>query len=266
MTLAYDGSGYRGFAYQPGCETVAGALEGAIEKVVGHPVKLTCAGRTDAGVHAWGQVVHVDVAPPRRRRRARRGVGKEPAPGGLDLDGLLTSCNRMLGPSIVVRFAEEAPPNFDARRSARSRVYRYTVLNTELPDPFMAATSWHVEDPLDVRALRAAADPVMGEHDFSAFCRRPRGDEEASLVRRVLDARWVDLGGGVLRFDIEAGSFCHQMVRSLVGTMVDMGRGRRSAGDMAWVIRSRDRALAASPAPPHGLCLWAVTYPPDDEL
>lgn len=264
LTVAYDGSGFHGFAAQPGCETVAGRLGDAIAKVAGHPVKLTCAGRTDAGVHAWGQVVHTDLAPARRLSR-RRATG-EGRPGALDLDGLVTSCNKMLAPSIVVRSAQTAPAGFDARRSARSRLYRYTVLNAPVPDPFLAATSWHVEDPLDLRAMRAATDPVIGEHDFSAFCRRPRGDEAASLVRRVLDAGWTDLGSDVLRFQVEATSFCHQMVRSLVGTMVEMGRGRRSPGDMAWVVRSADRSLAASPAPPHGLCLWSVSYPPDDQL
>ena len=134
-----------------------------------------------------------------------------------------------------------------------------------MPDPFLAATSWHVEAPLSLPALRLTCDPVVGEHDFSSFCRVPRRQPDATMVRRVIDARWLDLGGGVLRFDIEATSFCHQMVRSLVGTMVEMGAGRRPPGEMAGVLRSRTRARAGHIAPPHGLCLWAVSYPPRPE-
>ncbi|HEX6476045.1 MAG TPA: tRNA pseudouridine(38-40) synthase TruA [Acidimicrobiales bacterium] len=251
LTVAYDGTGFHGFAAQPGQTTVGGALAEAIEKVVGHDVGLVCAGRTDAGVHAWGQVVHADLAPAR---------------GTLDLHALVRSCNAMLAPAIVVREARIASPGFDARHSAVSRRYRYSVLNVATPDPFLAAAAWHVEDPLDLRAMEQATDPLLGEHDFSTFCRRP--PDGGSLVRRVHDARWIRGDGGLgegdlLRFEIAAAAFCHQMVRSVVGTLVEVGRGRRQAGDLAWILRSRDRALAASPAPPHGLCLWAVDYPDD---
>jgi tRNA pseudouridine38-40 synthase len=249
LTVAYEGTGFHGFAAQPGQITVGGTLSEAIEKVIGHAVSLTCAGRTDAGVHAWGQVVHADLAPVR---------------GRLDLEALVRSCNAMLAPTIVVREAGIAPPGFDARHSAVARRYRYRVLNAPTPDPFVATTAWHVEDRLDLRAMEQATDPLLGEHDFSTFCRRP--PDGRSLVRRVHDARWTrgDRGpgdGDLLRFEIEAGAFCHQMVRSVVGTLVEVGRDRRRAGDMAWILRSCDRALAASPAPPHGLCLWAVDYP-----
>lgn len=246
LTVAYDGTGFRGFAANPGVPTVAGALTGALERVLRHAVWLTCAGRTDAGVHAWGQVVTFDAAP-----------------DDLDLQALQRSVNRMCAPAIVVREAVLAPEGFDARRSALARRYRYTVLNRPLPDPFLAGTAWHVPEALDRGLLRLAADPILGEHDYSSFCRRPRvrkGAPEPSMVRRVLDARWHDLGDGVLRFDIEATSFCHQMVRSLVGTMVDIGSGRLRAGDLAGVLRARERAAAGRLAPPHGLCLWEVRY------
>jgi tRNA pseudouridine38-40 synthase len=154
-----------------------------------------------------------------------------------------------------------APPDFDARRSALSRSYRYTILNRPVPDPFLAATTWHVEEPLDVAAMRLACDPLIGEHDFTSFCRPPRGAVTYSMVRRVLDARWIVLEDGLLRFDIEASSFCQQMVRAVVGTMVAMGGGRRRAGDMASILRARTRAAADRVAPPHGLCLWSVEYP-----
>ncbi len=241
MTVAYDGTGFHGFAANPGVVTVGGTLGEAVAKVLGHAVQLTCAGRTDTGVHAWGQVVHFDT------------------PSTPDLVDLQRSVNKMLAPAVVVLEVAVAPPGFDARRSATGRRYRYTVLNRAWPDPFLASTAWHVEDPLDLRAMALACDPIIGSHDWSAFCRRPPG-EGASLVRVVRDARWVDVGGGVLRFDIEASSFCQQMVRSLVGTLVAVGRGKKRAGELSSIIRSGDRSLAGQPAPPHGLCLWEVRY------
>jgi len=241
MTVAYDGTGFRGFYANEGVKTVGGTLTSALAKILGYPVDLTCAGRTDKGVHAWGQVVSFDVEE-----------------FGLDLESLQRSLNRMLGPAIVVRDAQKAHSTFDARRSAIARRYRYSVLNREVPDPFLARTAWHVTYPLDIRAMTLACDPIIGQHDFSSFCRLP--EEEASLVRTVRDARWVDLGDGCLRFDIEAVAFCHQMVRSLVGTMVEVGRGKKKAGDIAAIIRAEDRAAAGQPAPPHGLCLWEVLY------
>ena len=244
MTVAYDGHGYHGFAAQPGVRTVGGTLSAAVARVLGHPVEMTCAGRTDAGVHAWGQVVSFDAAQDR-----------------FDADQLQRSLNRSLAPSIVVRSVGAAPPGFDARRSAVGRRYRYTVLNRPVPDPFLAATTWHVPEPLDLAALRLACDPLIGSHDFSSFCRPPRKDPDAGMVRRVYDAHWDEASVDILRFEISASSFCHQMVRSVVGTMVEMGRGRRRAGDMAAILRARDRAAAGHLAPAHGLCLWEVDYP-----
>jgi tRNA pseudouridine38-40 synthase len=242
LVVAYHGEGFHGFALQSGQATVAGALSAALERALRHTVELTCAGRTDAGVHAWGQVVSFD------------------ARADVDPLALQRAVNRALRSRVVVRAAEVAPDGFDARRSAVGRRYRYTVRNHPVADPFTAATAWHVARPLDLAAMRLACDPLYGEHDFSSFCRRPPVPG-ASLVRVVRDARWVDPGDHLLRFEIEASSFCHQMVRAIVGTMVDVGLGRRKAGDMADVVRSRSRAAAGQLAPPHGLCLWEVTYP-----
>jgi len=247
MVVAYEGSGFKGFAAQAeGVRTVAGVLQEAAHKVLGHPVKLTCAGRTDAGVHAWGQVVHFDSP-------------LDASAGELDLASLQRSLNRMLKPSVVVRAADVASPDFDARFSATARRYRYTIVNTPTPDPFRATTAWHVDTPLDVRAMLAACDPFLGEHDFSTFCKKP-DDPARSMVRKVHDATWVDLGEGILRFDIEAQSFCHQMVRSIVGTIVDVGLGKKRAGDITWMLRAKDRSVAGPVAPAHGLCLWEVLY------
>lgn len=241
LLVAYDGSNYHGFALQPGVATVGGALAGALERHLRHTVELTCAGRTDSGVHAWGQVVTFD------------------ARADADPVAIQRAVNRAVRPAIVVREAAVAAPGFDARRSATGRLYRYTVRNDPTADPFTATTAWHVAAPLDLPAMRLACDALHGEHDFSSFCRRPPVPD-ASLVRIVRDARWHDLGEGMLRFDIEASAFCHQMVRSIVGTLVDVGLGKRRAGQMTTIMRARDRAKAAQPAPPHGLCLWQVRY------
>jgi tRNA pseudouridine38-40 synthase len=246
MLVAYDGTDFHGFAANAGVTTVGGTLRAAIERVVGTTVELTAAGRTDTGVHAWGQVVTFET----------------PA-AGLDLDRLQRSVNGLCGPAIVARAVEVAPPQFDARFSALWRCYRYRVLNRPVPDPFLAGLSWHVPEPLDVAVMRLGADVLIGEHDFASFCRVPRGREPAhvSLVRRVTAATWQDLGDGVLRFEIRANAFCHQMVRSLVGLLVDVGRGRRRAGEVLAILRARDRAGVGTIAPPGGLCLWAVGYP-----
>jgi tRNA pseudouridine38-40 synthase len=240
MTVAYDGSGFRGFAANAGVRTVGGSLTQALERVLRHPVELTCAGRTDAGVHAQGQVVSFDAAD-----------------DGLDLERVQRSLNAMLGPEVAVPSVEAAPPDFDARHSARARRYRYTVLAAPWPDPFWAGRAWHVDQPIDLDLLRLGTDPLLGEHDFSSFCRRP--DPSVSLVRRVTEACW-EQDGDLFHFWIEANAFCHQMVRSIVGTLVEIGTGRKRAGDLLGIMAARDRTAAGQLAPPDGLCLWTVTY------
>lgn len=246
LTVAYDGTRFHGFARNAGVETVAETLCDALARVLDTEVDPACAGRTDKGVHAWGQVVSLD------------------APADVDPERVRQSVTRMLGPEIVVRAAEVVAPDFDARFSALWRRYRYTIVARPSPDPFLARFAWHVPEPLDVRSMTLACDPLIGEHDFSSFCRRPRvgpGHPTPSLVRRVHEAGWRDLGEGVLRFEIRASSFCHQMVRSIVGTLAAVGRGRRRAGEVTGIMRAADRHAAAHPAPAHGLCLWDVGYP-----
>lgn len=245
MVVAYDGSGFHGFAPQPGQRTVAGVLTEAIERVVRHPVELTCAGRTDRGVHAWGQVISFDVG------------------DAADLSALHRSLLKLCGPEVVVRELAPAPPGFDARFDATARTYRYTVVNRPEPDPFLRHFAWHVPAPLELELLELACDPFLGEHDFSAFCRRPKvaaGETEPSLVRRVLRTGWKEVDDGILRLDISATAFCHQMVRSIVGTMVAAGHRTIRAGDIRGVLVGRDRGQAPPVAPPHGLCLWQVDY------
>jgi len=263
--LAYDGAGFRGFAVQtgqPSVPTVAGALAAALARVTRAEINLTCAGRTDAGVHALDQVVHVDLP--------------AEVAEGLDPDAVVRSCNKQLAPSVVVREAGPVDASFDARRSATARRYRYLVVNAPVADPLLAGLAWHVADPLDLRTLSGAADALLGEHDFRAFCRRvPGTPADEPIRRRVLDARWSEVAGSseaalvpvdgrLLAFEIEANAFCHQMVRSLVGTLVDVGRGRKRPSDMLWILRSADRSQASQPAPPGGLTLTAVRYPDRD--
>ncbi len=271
LTVAYDGTDFHGFADQPGLVTVAGRLSAALERVLGHWVDITGAGRTDRGVHAWGQVITFDA-----NAAALERIG---------VAGVLRRVNKLCGPEIALRDLQLTDSRFDARFSARSRRYRYRLLNTETPDPLWRRYAWWIPEPLSVRAMQAAADALLGEHDFSSFCRRPRSREraEVSLVRRVLDATWlgpqpaghhatsvhtstsVQTPPGLLCFEIESSAFCHQMVRAIVGTLVAMGLGRRTPGEMLSIIRAADRAAAAQIAPPHGLCLWQVTYDPPAE-
>ena len=250
LTVAYDGTSFHGFAQNDGVRTVMGELRDAVEKVVRQPVDLVGAGRTDAGVHGWGQVISCDL------------------PEETDLEVLVRRVNRMCSPAVVVRDAAWAEsPDFSARFSAKWRHYRYDVWNSPQPNAFLAATSWHVVSPLSLHALRLSCDPLIGEQDFSSFCRRPKtivGQPEPSMTRRVMLARWsevsTDYGAGLLRFEIRANAFCHQMVRAIVGTMVDAGAGRLHAGDMRGILLARDRQAAGQVAPPHGLCLWEVGY------
>jgi len=250
FTVAYDGAAFHGFAANEGVATVAGTLLATLSRIVGTELELTGAGRTDAGVHGWGQVISLDLPP------------------GTDLENLAHRVNRMCGPQIAVRDPAWVADDFDARFSAQWRHYRYTVLNTPEPHPLLARVAWHVPQPLDLAVLRLAADPLVGEHDFASFCRKPKlpaNAPPASLVRRVLSTRWSEVsddtfGVPLLRFEIRANAFCHQMVRAITGTLVDVGLGRIDAGDITAVLAARDRRAAGQVAPPHGLTLWAVGY------
>jgi tRNA pseudouridine38-40 synthase len=265
LLIAYDGAAFRGFAVQPDVPTVAGALRQALERTarLSEPPFITCAGRTDAGVHARGQVAHVDLPP---------------IP--YDAPGLARALNRQLNPEVVVLRAEEVGDDFDARRSAKGRTYRYLIWNAPEADPLLAPLSWHVRDQLDLGTMRTAADVLLGSHDFRSFCRRPPGTDPAEpIVRRVTRVHWsiddgpesVDAGASeseaaddaaarLLRFEIAASSFCHQMVRSLVASLVEVGRGKETPAGLLERLRATTRQAMAEPAPAHGLCLVSVAY------
>lgn len=253
LVVAYDGSGFHGFAANEGVRTVMGELSNAVATVVRQRVALTGAGRTDAGVHGWGQVVSGDL------------------PADVDLVDLQRRLNKLCAPDIAVRSSAWVDDDFSARFSAQWRHYRYEIWNSPTPNPMLAARTWWVTSPLAVWAMREAADAVIGEHDFASFCRRPKvgeGEPEPSLTRRVLSTRWSDVtdpaagdDGRHLRFEIRATAFCHQMVRSIVGTLVDVGAGKVAPGQVRSILRARNRQAAGQVAPPTGLTLWEVGYP-----
>jgi tRNA pseudouridine38-40 synthase len=237
LDLAYDGSGFRGFARQPRIRTVEGVLVDALERILRWQPRLSVAGRTDAGVHAEGQVVSFEAdADPGRVQGALNGI---------------------LAPEVVVVRARRAPEGFDARRSATARSYRYRVRTAGLPDPFTAKYEWYRPGSYRLADMRMAADLLKGEHDFRSFCRAP--GEGSTTVRR-LERLTVRREGDLVFVRARADSFLHQMVRSLVGTLVSVGEGRLDPKSMPEVVEARDRAAAGPIAPPDGLVLVRVHY------
>ena len=238
LGLAYDGTSFRGWARQPGQRTVAGVLEAALEQVIGEVPRLSVAGRTDAGVHARGQVVSFEAD-----------VG--------ELARLQRQLNSMLGPEVVVTEARAAPPDFDARFSATAREYRYRIDTGPFADPFSAQWVWHREGALSVPRMRTAARHLIGEHDFASFCRRPPGG--ASTMRR-LERLSVTRDGERVEISARANAFLHQMVRALVGTLAVVGAGRLEPDAVISILGARDRASSPQMAPAHGLTLERVVY------
>ncbi|HWH30211.1 MAG TPA: tRNA pseudouridine(38-40) synthase TruA [Mycobacteriales bacterium] len=247
LDLAYDGSEFGGWAAQPGRRTVQGAVEDALAVLSALRPRLTVAGRTDAGVHARGQVAHADVEPR---------VADDPL--------LLRRLNGLLPDDVRVRGARRAPDGFDARFSALARTYRYRVADTaDVVDPLRRREVLTWPRPLDLAAMAAACPPLLGEHDFAAFCRRREG---ATTVRALLALSWERDGDGVAVMTVTADAFCHSMVRSLVGAMLAVGEGRRPPEWPGSLLSLGARAGDVVVAPPHGLVLEQVDYPPDEEL
>lgn len=246
LLVAYDGTDFRGFAESDGVRTVEGELRGAIERVVRRPVELVLGGRTDAGVHGWGQVVN----------------GRLPVE--TDLYRLMSSINQLLRPEISVRDPAWVDDAFSARFSATSRTYRYDIWNDRSPNPLVARHAWHIGPTVDIEPMNTAAGFLLGNHDFSSFCRKPKpgpGYGEPSLQRELQHACWSrPESSALVRFEITASSFCHQMVRSIVGTLVDVGFGRIDAAKIPAIIAARDRNAAGQVAPPTGLTLWHIGF------
>jgi tRNA pseudouridine38-40 synthase len=259
VDLAYDGTGFSGWAAQPGLRTVEGDLSAALTTMLRatEPVRLTVAGRTDAGVHARGQVAHFDPDP----------VAWAAVPGRSERSPQEAAASRLRGilpADIAVHGVTLAPPGFDARFSALRRRYRYRIYDDpEIADPLRRRDTVLVKRQLDVEAMHTAAQQLVGLHDFGAFCKKRAG---ATTVRTLLDYSWRRTRSGVVEATVVADAFCHSMVRALVGAVVPVGEGRRGVGWPAQVLAARVREAAVVVMPPHGLSLEEVVYPPDDAL
>jgi tRNA pseudouridine38-40 synthase len=259
IDLAYDGTDFSGWAAQPGRRTVEGELTAAVTTMLraAEPVKLTVAGRTDAGVHARGQVVHADLD----------GAAWAAVPGRSDRSpeaAAVTRLNGILPPDIVVRRVRQAPEGFDARFSAVRRRYLYRLCDDPASlDPLRRRDTVVSKNALDVEAMDAAARTLLGLNDFAAFCKKREG---ATTVRTLLAYRWARLDDGTVAGTVEADAFCHSMVRALVGAVVPVGEGRRPVEWPAQVLAARRRDPAVSVMPAHGLSLEEVVYPPDEAL
>jgi tRNA pseudouridine38-40 synthase len=245
LTIAYDGTRFAGWAAQPGLRTVQGELEGALERIVGVRAQLTVAGRTDAGVHAWGQVASIELD------------GEPP-------DDVARRLNAVLPAEIAVIEATQAADGFDARRGARSRTYCYRVLASPARDPFEAGRALWWPHHLDRDLLDVCAAALAGTHDFTAFT--PTETEHVRFEREILRAEWQrqavpgPAAGELLELWIEADAFMRHMVRVLVGTMLEVAGGRRPIEDFEELLRGAPRERAGETAPPHGLYLAGVSY------
>ncbi|MFC5992695.1 tRNA pseudouridine(38-40) synthase TruA [Pseudonocardia hispaniensis] len=246
LDIGYDGTGFSGWAIQPDRRTVCGVLTDALTRVLRRPVALTVAGRTDAGVHASGQVAHADL------------------PASLDPERLPRRLARLLPVDLRVRAVRAVPEAFDARFSALRRHYAYRIATAPWgAEPLRARDTLAWPHPLDLDALNAASAGLLGEHDFAAFCKRREG---ATTIRHLQRLSWTRGADGVVVAAVAADAFCHAMVRSLVGALLDVGRGRRAVEWPARLLARGERVSDVAVAPAHGLTLVGVDYPPDDEL
>ena len=239
LLVAYDGTDFHGFARQKHARSVQGLLEEKLSLVLRAPIETVGAGRTDAGVHASGQVVSFAVD------------------RDIDPAWVMMRLNKLLSPEIVVRAAAKAPDDFSARFSAKRREYEYRIYRSATPDPFRDRFSLWVPGTLSLPKMRAASRALIGEHDFSSFCRRGEG----SMVRRVRAITFTSRGDELI-VKIKADSFCHQMVRSIVGLLLDVGRGKRTPADVEKALRASHRSAAGNVAPARGLHLMHVKYRP----
>ena len=238
LDIEYEGTGFSGWASQPGLRTVQGELEAALATVLREEVELTVAGRTDAGVHAWGQVASLRIGadPPAELARRLNGIGP---------------------PDLAVTAASAVDAGFDARRDARSRTYCYRVLSRRSPSPFERDRALWWPQRIDRAALAACASAIAGSHDFTAFT--PTQTDHVRFERDVFRAEWIG-EGETLSFWIEADAFMRNMVRILVGTMLEVSGGRRGVDELRRLLEGAPREAAGATAPPHGLYLASVAY------
>jgi tRNA pseudouridine38-40 synthase len=246
LTVAYDGAPFAGFARQPGVETVQARLESALATVLRRPIDLVCAGRTDAGVHAMGQVVSFAAA------------GNEP-----ESASLLRSLNALVGSGIVVSDVRYAVPRFSARFDAVSREYRYRIAIGPVPPLFLKHVTWWVKRELNLDAMQRGAELLIGEHDFRSFCvtNSAVGRRTVRRLDTVEIAEDTQLGEKCLVVRVVGNAFLHSMVRTIVGTLVEVGLGHKDVAWVAEVLAACERSAAGQAAPSQGLTLWSVDYP-----
>ncbi|SDO46106.1 tRNA pseudouridine38-40 synthase [Microbacterium sp. ru370.1] len=263
LDIAYDGTHFRGWARQPGLRTVQGDLEAALARIVGGSPRLIVAGRTDAGVHASGQVAHLDLDPDQVARLPRRRRDSD------EVDAIAALAGRVRGvlgtyPDVTVRRTSRAPEGFDARFSAVWRRYTYRLADAATGyDPLDRSRTTTVRSALDVESMDAAAGRLIGLHDFAAYC---KAREEATTIRTLLEYDWHRGDDGVLVANVRADAFCHSMVRALVGACVAVGEGRIEIDDVVAIRDARMRIPETKVLAARGLVLAEVGYPADDLL
>jgi len=240
LLIEYDGTNYQGWQVQPKGPTIQGVLEEKLGLLTGLPVQLFGSGRTDSGVHALGQVAHFKTQ------------------SQMDIHTIQRALNSLLPHDIAIQKVEEVDEGFHARKHSKSKVYEYRILNRNLRSVFHRGYVWYIPQKLNLTEMKKATRSLIGEHDFSAF--RTVGSPTRTTVRRVIRAEWKRGRDGLIRFEIEANGFLKQMVRSIIGTLVEIGKGRMKAAEIRKVLNSKDRKEAGPTAPAQGLFLKEVKY------
>ena len=244
LKIAYDGTNYHGFQRQlpitKSTLAIQNVLEDKLQKIFGDKIELAAAGRTDAGVHALGQVVNFHTN------------------GTIPVDKIPIAASGLLPNDIVVVDAWEVAADFSARHSAKSKIYVYRILTGKVSNPFINRYAWHIRYPLDIEAMKSALSLIIGKHDFSAF--RAAGGAPMSPIRTIFEAQINSIPDNQLLIKIHANGFLYHMARNIVGSLIAVGRGRFSVGKFKEIFDSQDRKKAAPTAPPQGLCLYEVFY------
>ena len=240
LTIEYNGTNYLGWQVQPKGPTIQGMIEEKLTLLTGATIHLIGSGRTDAGVHAFGQVANFRTQSP------------------MDVRSIQRALNSLLPRDIVIRKAEEVKEGFHARKSSKSKVYEYWILNRDFRSPFHRDVAWHIPQRLDLKEMEMAIRWLVGEHDFSSF--RSVGSPTRTTIRRVMRAEWKRGRKGLIQFEIEANGFLKQMVRAMVGTLVEVGRGKINSEEFRKILESKDRNKAGPTAPACGLFLKEVKY------
>ena len=240
LLIEYDGTNYSGWQIQPKSPTIQGVIEEKLKLLTREDICLIGSGRTDSGVHAFGQVSHFWTK------------------GKMDVHSIQRALNSLLPPDIVIKEVKEVEEGFHARKQSKSKVYEYRILNHPIRSVFHHGYAWHIPQRLDWEEIRIATEKLIGEHDFSSF--RSVGSPTRTAIRKMIRAEWKMSREGLMRFEIEANGFLKQMVRTIVGTLVEVGKGKISAEDFGEVLASKDRKKAGPTAPAHGLFLKEVKY------